>query len=97
MLSDCPDARTAQAYSVVDSPSGHSLFGRPHFVECCERAQRDLLNSGLSHGEMCQLHQWSLWVTERGEAWPRLSLGLSERCRLAFCLEQVRALASAAG
>ena len=72
-----------QAYSVVDPPSGHSLFGRPHFVECCERAA----NAGrLSHGELCQLHQWNLWLTERGEAWPRLSLGLSERCRLAFCI-----------
>ena len=72
-------ANTAWAYAAADHCSCEVLFGRPVFVAHCDATQAAFLPEDL-----CQLHQWQLWLEERGAAWPRLPLPLAERCHAAF-------------
>ena len=41
--------------------------------------------TSFSNADLLQLHQWQLWLNERGATWPRLPPPLAERCRVAFC------------
>jgi hypothetical protein len=61
------------------------LFGNSAFVAHCEAMQ-----AAFSSEALCQLHQWQLWLEERGAAWPRLPLPLAERCHAAFVAEEGR-------
>jgi hypothetical protein len=73
-------SNTAWAFAVADAPSG-MLFSESEFAELCTTA-------AFSDGELSQLHQWALWIEERGEEWPRLPSPLAARCRAAFCAEE---------
>ena len=71
-------ANLAWAYAAADHLAP-ALFGGPAFVvslcNCC---------SGLVVEELSQLHQWQVWLRERGVDWPQLPLPLSQRCCEAF-------------
>ena len=78
-------ANTAWAYAAADHSSCEVIFGRPAFVAHCEATQAAFLPEDLR-----QLHQWQLWLEERGAAWPRLPLPLAERCHAAFVAHEGR-------
>ena len=67
-------AKTAWAFAVADVLAPQ-LFG-PEFAARCEALP-------LDHENLSQLHQWQLWLAERGLASP-LSAPFSDRCRNAF-------------
>ena len=69
-------------YAAADSPA-EILFGEQHFVDRIAAAQASFLNADLY-----QLHQWQLWLEERGETWPRLPSPFAERCRAAISAEE---------
>ena len=75
----------AWAYAAADHSSCEVIFGRPAFVAHCEATQAAFLPEHLR-----QLHQWQLWLEERGAAWPRLPLPLAERCHAAFVAQEGR-------
>ena len=68
--------------SVADVPSS-SLFSDPRFVERCDAHALSFDNAGA-----CQLHQWQLWLEERGTTWSRLAPSLAAQCRMSFCAEE---------
>jgi hypothetical protein len=68
-------ADTAWAYAAADAASA-ALFDGPMFAELCDAAAE-----GFGPAQLKQLHQWQLWLDERGAAWPRLSPALAARCR----------------
>ena len=72
-------ANTVWAYVVANVPS-EALFGGAHFGECCAAADFAL-------EELCQLHQYALWLEERHLPWPPLPAELASRCATAFCAE----------
>ena len=79
-------ANTAWAFSVADPPAVGALFGAGSlFVECAE-----LHGASFGVDELCQLHQWQLWCTERGNRWVPLSSAMQHRCRSAFLDARVR-------
>ena len=69
----------AWAYAAADHSSCEVLFGSAAFVAHCKATQ-----AAFMHSSLAQLHQWQLWLEERGIAWPRLPLPLAERCHAAF-------------
>ena len=69
----------AWAYAAADHSSCEVLFGSAAFVAHCDATQ-----AAFMHVSLAQLHQWQLWLEERGAAWPRLPLPLAERCHAAF-------------
>ena len=69
----------AWAYAAADHSSCEVLFGSAAFVAHCKSTQ-----AAFMHSSLAQLHQWQLWLEERGIAWPRLPLPLAERCHAAF-------------
>jgi len=71
-------ANTAWAFAVADIPAA-SLFDSRRFVQCCTSAEH-----AFTPKELCQLHQWQLWLDERGAPWPSLPQPLAERCHAAF-------------
>ena len=73
-------SNTAWAFAVADAPSG-MLFSESEFVKLCTTA-------AFSDKDLRQLHQWELWVEERGEEWPRLPSPHAARCRAAFCAKK---------
>ena len=75
-------SNTAWALAAADIPSA-CLFGDERFLERC--AAVDLDTEAL-----CQLHQWQLWLEERGESYPQLPPPLARRCREAFVAEEGR-------
>ena len=75
-------ANTAWAYAAADVPSD-ALFKGSRFVELCDAAAESFKTS-----ELCQLHQWLLWLDERTLAWPQLSPALAARCRESFGAEE---------
>ena len=75
-------SNTAWALAAADIPSA-CLFGDERFLERC--AAVDLDTEAL-----CQLHQWQLWLEERGESYPQLPAPLARRCREAFVAEEGR-------
>jgi hypothetical protein len=48
------------------------------------------MQAAFSPEALRQLHQWQLWLEERGAAWPRLPSPLAERCHAAFVAEEGR-------
>ena len=78
-------ANMAWAYAAADHGSSDALFGTDAFVARCEAIESTFPAEGL-----CQLHQWQLWLVERGEAWPRLPPLLAERCHAAFVAAEGR-------
>ena len=78
-------ANMAWAYAAADHGSSDVLFGTDAFVARCEAIESTFPAEGL-----CQLHQWQLWLVERGEAWPRLPPLLAERCHAAFVAAEGR-------
>jgi hypothetical protein len=76
---------TAWAYAAADHSSCEVLFGNSAFVAHCEAMQ-----AAFSPEALRQLHQWQLWLEERGAAWPRLPVPLAERCHAAFVAEEGR-------
>ena len=78
-------ANTAWAYAAADHSSCEVIFGSPTFVAHCEATQAAFLPENLR-----QLHQWQLWLEERGAAWPRLPSPLAERCHAAFVSQEGR-------
>jgi hypothetical protein len=70
-------ANTAWAYATADVSSA-ALFGDRRFTESCATAD-------LTGDQLCQLHQWQLWLEEHGHSWPPLPMPLAQRCRVAFC------------
>ena len=71
-------ANTMWAYAAADVPAA-VLFGETHCMERCTA-----LEAAFTRENKCQLHQWQLWLEERGSAWPRLPPSLAEQCRTAF-------------
>ena len=69
----------AWAYAAADHSSCEVLFGSAAFVAHCDATQ-----AAFMHVSLAQLHQWQLWLEERGATWPRLPLPLAERCHAAF-------------
>ena len=73
----------AWAFAVLEPPSADELFGTVTFTTRCAQFE-----TSFSHEELAQLHQWSLWVDERGALWPRLPESLRKACRNAFVAEE---------
>ena len=73
----------AWAFAVLEPPSADELFGTATFTTRCAQFE-----TSFSHEELAQLHQWSLWVDERGALWPRLPESLRKACRNAFVAEE---------
>ena len=72
----------AWAFAAADVlPSGAHLFERPDFVERVVELERD-----FSRHELCQLHQWQLWLSlePRSSGWPQLPSALQRRCYASF-------------
>ena len=69
----------AWAFAVLEPPSADELFGTVTFTTRCAQFE-----TSFSHEQLAQLHQWSLWVNERGALWPRLPESLRQACRNAF-------------
>jgi hypothetical protein len=74
-------ANTAWAFAVADVPS-EGLFGGGRFV-------RRVSAMPLSQNELCQLHQYSLWLSERTSSWGALPVELAARSRAAFCTQPI--------
>ena len=68
-----PLANIAWAFATADVPSD-ALFASPRFVQLCDAAAESFQSTAID-----QLHQWQLWLDQRGAAWPPLSRALAER------------------
>ena len=75
-------ANMAWGYAAADVPS-KTLFADPAFGAVCSR-----FADAFPISEQRQLHQWQLWLEERGEAWPELPSPLREVCSAAFSAEE---------